>query len=122
MLTGNSVLPITGVWWELLLSVITAPPLLGSIPWHHHQNPSLMATCRARRAQRRQHVSPSILIHSLRFFLHYIGVIRYIIIHLSYLFLLATWHINTHIKYAKEGTKNFDLLILTSLLLIQFLF
>jgi len=65
--------------------IIRSPSLLGSFSWHHHQNSSsllLMATCRAHRAQHRQCVSPSIVHHLLRFFLHYMGVMRYIIIHL----------------------------------------
>src|SRR5271156_3102824 len=32
------------------------------------------------------------------------------------------WRITTHIKYTEEGSKHLNLLILTSLLLLQFLF
>lgn len=42
--------------------------------------------------------------------------------HMFYLVLLATGAVTTHIKYTKAGTKNLNLLILTSLLLIQLLF
>ena len=53
----------------LALGGIALPPLLGSMPSQRTlTSPLLMATCRACRAQHWQRLSPSIIIHSLRFF------------------------------------------------------